>query len=123
MSYEGYEQCICANGHRFDVDVHYNDWPCECGENAVWSNSVDTTNCDSYGIIADESWNLFLIEEEKRETCPCCQHTKIISHARYRVPTNEEAQRLRLRRETLDNGEHRLVNIQEDREVSEVVEG
>jgi hypothetical protein len=84
---------------------------------------VDDTNCDSYGYISDEGWRSLLIEEQKTETCPCCAHTKVVALARYRNPKIGEAYQLRMRRETLDNGEHRWVNIQEDREVSDVVEG
>ena len=59
MSYEGYHQVLCRNGHyveidcyeeplfceqpRFDLDCKI--WTCPiCGEKAYWSNSVDVTN-------------------------------------------------------------------------------
>lgn len=46
MSYEGYEQLLCKNGHYDTADCWYNDLqPCRvCGEKIVWINSVDETN-------------------------------------------------------------------------------
>lgn len=51
MSFEGYYQQICPNGHYYTCDV-YTVGPCsDCGEGAAWSNLVDETNCDSVGEI------------------------------------------------------------------------
>lgn len=61
MSYEGYSQNICLNGHKFETDACF--WAespkCTvCGEEIVFSNSVDQTNCEDWGIIlADEEAN------------------------------------------------------------------
>ena len=59
MSYEGWEQILCKNGHYHSADCHdyleydesvpYLDlekvWKCPtCGERAVWWNAVDVTN-------------------------------------------------------------------------------
>lgn len=58
MSYEGYEQHICANGHLFyNYDIYYFEGPtivCHCGADSVWQNSVDDTNCDENGYIPEE---------------------------------------------------------------------
>lgn len=58
MSYEGYEQHICANGHLFyNYDIYYFERPtivCHCGADSVWQNSVDDTNCDANGYIPEE---------------------------------------------------------------------
>lgn len=47
MSYEGYEQVLCENGHYATVDC-YNfdeDWRCfYCGAKAKWTNGVNLTN-------------------------------------------------------------------------------
>ena len=57
MSYEGYEQHICANGHRFDMPCGYQYWEaeeapkCGCGAKSVWYNPVDQTNGDDWGYI------------------------------------------------------------------------
>lgn len=53
MSYEGHEQLWCSNGHYSECDA-YDDVPktCRfCGAEIVFSNSVDDTNCQSYGYI------------------------------------------------------------------------
>ena len=47
MSYEGFVQALCENGHDCSGDCYlfsrYN--PCsKCGGEIVWENSVDTTN-------------------------------------------------------------------------------
>lgn len=59
MSYEGYEQHICENGHRFDI---YNDESPKCyhcGAASVWYNSVDDTNCAQEGYIPSEFFRHF----------------------------------------------------------------
>lgn len=62
MSYEGYEQVICENGHYHEFDCldastsFYEQWVCDdridgkqCNGKAKAFNSVDDTNCDSHG--------------------------------------------------------------------------
>lgn len=49
MSYEGYEQCLCATGHLFEFDCYQapdlNKFRCNhCGQAIVWANNVDETN-------------------------------------------------------------------------------
>ena len=43
MSFEGYYQRICTNGHPFTTDV-YVDEECECGAPTLKSHMVDQTN-------------------------------------------------------------------------------
>jgi hypothetical protein len=55
MSYEGYSQVICANGHSYDIDCNDfgHDGRCpECQAESVWTNGVDTTN-GSFNIDSD----------------------------------------------------------------------
>jgi len=94
MSYEGYNQFICTSGHRFDTPDNYGSRPrCAiCGEEPAWCNSVDETNCESYGVIRD--FSSLLIEPEQVETCNL-GHAHVVKHARYRPPTEQEAQALR----------------------------
>ena len=57
MSYEGYHQILCVNGHLFEFDCYSQnnptrgsagDWKCPvCGTPMAWWNSVDQTNCCS----------------------------------------------------------------------------
>lgn len=51
MSFEGYIQHICKNGHYgvepYDYAGDQPMWKChECREGSIWSNLVDETNCD-----------------------------------------------------------------------------
>lgn len=57
MSYEGYSQLLCRNGHQWSMDAtifSQNVYGSKlalrcsvCGEQAVWANDVDETNgCD-----------------------------------------------------------------------------
>jgi hypothetical protein len=103
MSYSGFDQHICKNGHLFESDAFW-DGPWEtadedkpkcphCQEPSVWHNCVDTTNGPAEGIIED--WSLLEIEPAKFETCKCCGHTKRLAEARYRVPTRDEAKSIR----------------------------
>jgi len=82
MSYEGYYQCICENGHRFDYDVH-NEENCECGAKTVFSNSVDQTNGYEEGYVSDEDWEKFRISSPD------------VTPPIYNIPTDEEIESLR----------------------------
>lgn len=49
MSYEGYDQLLCENGHYFTADTYedtdHETWRCEiCGAQLAWWNAVDVTN-------------------------------------------------------------------------------
>ncbi len=96
MSYEGYEQCICENGHYFETPCSYmfieNASICECGAKSVWDNSVDDTNCDSFGIVLKEDIDKLLISAEKSEVCNL-GHLHITHKAIYRLPKKNELPR------------------------------
>ena len=87
MSYEGYRQKLCPKGHYFereDIGCWEDTAPCdECGEEAVWCNSVDDTNCNSYGEIDMEP---FLVRRGKHTNEP--DDGPDI----YRIPTEEETE-------------------------------
>ena len=91
MSYEGYEQHICAKGHRFDTDCghmfdHRED-KCHCGAKSVFCNSVDDTNCISFGIIPESEWEKLQLTPAKQQTCNL-GHVHVVEEATYRVPEN-----------------------------------
>ena len=98
MSYEGYVQCICSAGHYAEFDCYefgfFDHKPvCAlCSNEFVWSNSVDQTNGEDYGLIPMEA--LEEISPEVYETCAHCNHSKLIEATRYRVPTLDETLRL-----------------------------
>lgn len=97
MSYEGYEQVICKNGHYFERDCYDHDALCpHCFAEAGWENSVDQTNGPDQGAIPMDALAQFLLEPKKTETCAHCGNTKVISQAKYRVPTRKETDPLRV---------------------------
>lgn len=85
MSYEGYTQKLCENGHYwaesdYDCDSTYK---CpHCKGLCVWFNDVDQTNGngDEYYIQLKEN------APAEYETCKCCGHTKLIKPATYKIP-------------------------------------
>lgn len=124
MSYEGYEDRLCKNGHHWQKDVHGGHNVCpHCRKKAVWANSVDQTNCEDVGLITPKGWESLLIQPEKTETCGHCNHTKTIEPARYRIPSEEEMKKLRHMRITKDNGRTELMNLYEYTILSDVLEG
>lgn len=73
MSYEGYVQTICDNGHYSVRDDSHGapDETCfECGSSkVVWANPVDDTNCESYGYIDKRLIDMFLKNEALTKRC------------------------------------------------------
>ena len=94
MSYEGHTQGLCKNGHTikfpsyYDIDYEQEkmkSWRCPartnnivCNETLGETNSVDDTNCDSYG-------ERLLIETSPAEVRTCdLGHQHDWTSARYR---------------------------------------
>lgn len=94
MSYEGYSQVICADGHYFERNCWDNSI-CYCGAEDAWENMVDQTNGPNQGEILPEDMKMFIVEPQKIETCKCCNNIKIIEQSIYRTPTKEETEKLR----------------------------
>lgn len=49
MSFEGYYQLLCANGHLRGIDCYeYRGYgrSCTCGARFVYEHLIDETNCD-----------------------------------------------------------------------------
>lgn len=54
MSYEGYVQNLCKNGHHWEAEggSYADPTVCpECTQPPEWVNPVNDTNCDSIGEI------------------------------------------------------------------------
>jgi len=97
MSFEGYVQRLCKNGHYSSGDVwtHRAGARClerRCRASIVWTNLVDETNGAPQGKIDMEQ---FLVTPVKSETCPTCGHTQQSEPAIYRIPTPEETEKAR----------------------------
>jgi len=54
MSYEGYVQAICANGHLNEYSRYCVPTCVDCKAKLVWSNSVDQTNNPCDDVIPDD---------------------------------------------------------------------
>lgn len=98
MSYEGYTQHICKNGHYFETGC-YEDLSCPFCKEVVssWSNEVDQTNGPSQGAISIEKLReKYLKTEAVKETCTHCNHTKVISPEIFHIPDWEHTKELRV---------------------------
>ena len=80
MSYEGYSQLLCKNGHLwhldcYEVDSKLEDNKCPtCGEQAVFEHMVDTTNDMGEPIE---------LEIDKEEICDKC---KSVLERTFKIP-------------------------------------
>ena len=88
MSYEGYVQCICTNGHYFTADC-YAESTCNCGAAAAIENQVDQTNGEDWGYIPPADWERFIISPAKSVTCDY-GFIYVTEGARYRIPAEGE---------------------------------
>ena len=92
MSYEGYDQVLCENGHYHTYDCWEfwtsEGWVCpNCGAKAVWSNMVDVTN-GSWDEETHERIDGF-VELQLLDECKC-GHCGSILEVRYKIPTEED---------------------------------
>ena len=95
MSYEGRVQCICPNGHYYEVDALDSTSCRSCGARPEWKNHVDDTNGDAYGEILQEFIDKhLLVTPEKQERCNL-GHYHTLTEALYRVPDDREMDRFR----------------------------
>jgi len=102
MSWEGYAQVFCENGHLhgnwddpyyFGGEEEKRSLCPNCGARPAFTNVVDDTNYDNQGILTDDVLKTLLISEEKTATCNL-GHVHIIQAAVYRIITEEEARGL-----------------------------
>lgn len=92
MSYEGYEQFLCSNGHYMTADAYADPIQvCKCGAKVVWWNSVDITNgtYDEDGNRIDGYVELQVKQSAVYEECPCCHHRELKSEETYHIPTDK----------------------------------
>lgn len=115
MSWEGFVQVLCANGHVGSQTADYRDDTCLlCDAPIIWENVVHETNgnyCDcKAGKEAEESLSGFSelpgcsscdrgridcyvelkqLTPEEVETCTHCGASKVVKDATYEVPVNK----------------------------------
>lgn len=80
MSFEGYYQRLCKNGHAMHADVYIanDDDCCEvCGERVAWQNLVNQTNDDGHPVR---------LEVAHHRKCGECQSTLEV---RYHIPRSK----------------------------------
>lgn len=95
MSYEGHIQFLCKQGHYWEEGYMYGEeqgFCPTCKEVAVWSNSVDDTNCDNSGEI---DMAAFLVKPAEKCVCSCCGHEHKKGQDIYRIPNPYETARAR----------------------------
>ena len=86
MSYRGYHQLLCKQGHSFEMDCYWfehSNKPVRClycDEKIIWWNLIDTTN--GIGIPAV----LKIKEFEISCKCSICKHTHIHRLRAYEIP-------------------------------------
>lgn len=92
MSYSGYYQILCKNGHYDSIDCYefymndgLEEYECPiCNEKCAWWNLVDTTN-DCYEED-DTSIKLELNTPAKYEMCIHCGISRIVKEETYKIP-------------------------------------
>ena len=85
MSYEGYSQFLCKNGHAWTADCMRTDMETKCpacGEFKVWENIVNVTNGSFEGNERIDGYVELEILEEK--VCSECHRP---TETRYKIPT------------------------------------
>jgi hypothetical protein len=93
MSYEGYEQVLCPNGHLWIEDAlkamyEGYDLCSVCKAKPVWCNSVDQTNCDPE-VEKEMRVELVLRSPAEINTCKECGHSKLVKEQTYVIPTDK----------------------------------
>lgn len=96
MSWEGYGQALCANGHEFTVDRYddEDDQVCDfCKAKLAWVYWVDQTNgccCPDDrlpgSVCAAHPKKMKLLKQETFTECPTCRHKTRQSEAVYEIP-------------------------------------
>lgn len=96
MSFEGFYQCFCKNGHLIQFDVYDDDSsPCPvCGTEFALKILVDDTNGEQSGVISKTALKSLVISPEVKQLCNL-GHWHVVNQAVYRIPSPEELQSLR----------------------------
>jgi hypothetical protein len=103
MSYEGYDQQICQNGHYTEVDCYDNSYDdlvaaCKICEAPIgWTNGVNQTNGPDQGVVPFTVLRKnFLVQDAKMCKCSTCSNEHLVEPAIFRVPAHGETDSLRV---------------------------
>ncbi len=105
MSFAGFYQIICEQGHQRNEDCYdFNEcnWTCDCGATVAWWNLCDETNgCYCHGDSGNENCpgceycqegridgyvELERDEEDEYEICLCCHHRRLVKEGTFKIP-------------------------------------
>ncbi len=92
MSFEGYYQLVCENGHLDSCDAlmadPFEEYEClDCKAPLAWWNLVDETNGSHMdGKRIDGYIDLEEDVPAKTEICKCCGHVKTLEEETYKIP-------------------------------------
>lgn len=90
MSWEGYHQYICEEGHSFSGDAHddVRDVECPaCGALVKWFNVVNLTNGSFHGRKRIDGYvKLKVHKPAKTKTCRHCKQSRLLSPTTYIIP-------------------------------------
>jgi len=96
MSFEGYYQCMCKNGHYWTEELQYSyaedelkDCKCyKCNEEVYWWNLVDTTN-GSFEVsdVTGKEYRIDGYIELTIKRQKVCEHCNSILEVIYNIPT------------------------------------
>lgn len=99
MSFSGYYQCLCENGHLSNVDaIAYSTadlvgeelFCYQCKTRFAFTNLVDTTNeCHGYFPLGK-----FLLKPAVVEKCNL-NHMHVVEPATYKIPSSEDIKKYR----------------------------
>jgi len=91
MSYEGYSQYLCRNGHKTIIDS-LEELPkhCDCGKEFIFSWQVNQTNGDELHNALTMEYPFDVLEERKYVTCKSCGSLVETKEPRFKVPTYKE---------------------------------
>lgn len=97
MSWEGYGQALCKNGHQYDIAPYDSDpdGACPfCQSKQAWVYWVDETNgCECPEETTPETKKcaahpiqLELDQPATYKQCPTCDHRELLTQPTYKIP-------------------------------------
>ena len=90
MSFEGYYQILCEDGHYDDVDCYTcepEDWKCpECKKKVAWWNLVDVTNGSWEDDKRIDGHVELEVKSEHHCECSKCGNKHLSRPSEYKIP-------------------------------------